>query len=153
MERFDRLVGPLRSSCWLAVATLLAVLPSIAWGQNNVTSLGAPVPVSNAEAAGRVPPIVQDLQSRHTVHRFGSSRFSLDQPYFQKLKTFHDSQTRPVSVDVVYIGRAGMDAPATNIKMTEIGVSYSGRIWINDRMTVGIRPIFETGHCGPADLP
>lgn len=135
-----------------------------------VVTLGAPQPAGGDPF---LPPVdgVQQVQSLrpydafegdHVVHRMDELPPPLDQglplPSYHKINRLQGGKPNPLTVDYIFIGRAGMDSPATNVKMSEIGVLYEHHWPYRDRFLFTFRPVadilFLSGPGGDApELP
>lgn len=135
-----------------------------------VVMLGQPQPTLKDPF---LPPVgsVQQAQSMFEIpssdgsyitRRFDELPPPIDQglplPSYEKLDRMHGRKANPFTVDYIFIGRAGVDAPATNVKMSEVAMMYEHHWPYRDRWLFTFRPVadvlFLSGPGGTApDLP
>src|SRR5690606_28473067 len=68
------------------------------------------------------------LEGNYIARRIDELPPPMDQglplPSYHKIDRLQGGKPNPFTLDYVFIGRAGVDAPATNMKMSEVGLLY-----------------------------
>lgn len=63
---------------------------------------------------------------------------------------------RPFVVDYIYLGESDVDFPATDVRMSELGMSYQARLPLHERFQLTLRPFFDVmflkGPGGPTPI-
>ena len=136
-------------------------------GESGAAWLGGPVtdsleaaPTSNVAATlGQASGVDSERPYHHLVRRIdGPPPVGAHlPPPVPRYRASERSAPKPVTFDFVFIGRAGVDGPSTNVKMTELGATYRYRQPLMDRFAITARPIFDvlflSGPGGAIDLP
>lgn len=77
-------------------------------------------------------------------------------PRYERLARMEREHPKPFTIDMVFIGRSGVEDPATNVKMFDVGMMYQFRIPLFDRFLFTIRPmgdvLFLSGPGGTAPV-
>lgn len=87
------------------------------------------------------------LEGNYIARRIDELPPPMDQglplPSYHKIDRLQGGKPNPFTLDYVFIGRAGVDAPATNMKMSEVGLLYEHHWAYRDRFMFTFRPVAE----------